>query len=135
MYDDLTSEQKKRIDALLLPTNNGISPLAWLKLLPSQPSPESFLKVVERFEYVKDIGLVVDTSKINSNRLRQLARLGSKYEPYAFRRFDEVRRYSILVAFMLEITQDLIDYAIEIHDRIMMNLQLKGKKHKMRCKK
>lgn len=29
---------------------------------------------------------------------------------------------------MLEITQDLIDYAIEIHDRIMMNLQLKGKK-------
>ncbi|WP_144536395.1 hypothetical protein, partial [Bacillus mobilis] len=78
--DDLTSEQKKRIDALLLPTNNGISPLAWLKQLPSQPSPESFLKVVERFEYVKDIGLVVDTSKINSNRLRQLARLGSKYE-------------------------------------------------------
>ncbi|ADH09928.1 TPA: Tn3 family transposase [Bacillus paranthracis] len=128
LYDDLTSEQKKRIDALLLPTNNGISPLAWLKQLPSQPSPESFLKVVERFEYVKDIGLVVDTSKINSNRLRQLARLGSKYEPYAFRRFDEVRRYSILVAFMLEITQDLIDYAIEIHDRIMMNLQLKGKK-------
>lgn len=39
-----------------------------------------------------------------------------------------MRRYSILVAFMLEITQDLIDYAIEIHDRIMMNLQLKGKK-------
>lgn len=83
---------------------------------------------MERFEYVNGIGLVVDTSKINSNRLRQLARLGSKYEPYAFRRFDEVKRYSILVAFMLEITQDLIDYAIEIHDRIKMSLQLKGKK-------
>lgn len=40
LHDDLTSEQKKKIDALLLPTNNGISPLAWLKKLPSQPSPE-----------------------------------------------------------------------------------------------
>jgi TnpA family transposase len=128
LYDDLTSEQKKKIDAFLLPTKNGISPLAWLKDLPAQPSPESFLKVVERLEYVKDIGLTVDTRKINSNRLRQLARLGSKYEPYAFRRFNEVKRYSILVAFMLETIQDLIDYAIEIHDRIMMSLQLKGKK-------
>ncbi|MCE0555279.1 hypothetical protein LQK80_37150 [Bacillus thuringiensis] len=81
------------------------------------------------------IGLTIDTTKINTNRLRQLARLGSKYEPYAFRRFNEVKRYSMLVSFLLEITQDLIDYAIEIHDRLMMNLQTKGKKNKTKYSK
>ncbi|MDQ7259203.1 Tn3 family transposase, partial [Bacillus thuringiensis] len=128
LHDGLVQEQKDQLDALLLPTINGKSPLAWLKDVPAQPSPESFLKVIDRLQFVQKIGLTIDTTKINTNRLRQLARLGSKYEPYAFRRFNEVKRYSMLVSFLLEITQDLIDYAIEIHDRLMMNLQTKGKK-------
>ncbi|GAA3332575.1 hypothetical protein GCM10020331_093260 [Ectobacillus funiculus] len=85
-------------------------------------------KIVERLERIRDINLSIDTTEIHPNRLRQLAKVGSRYEPYAFRRFDEVKRYSILVAFLLEITQDLIDQAIEVHDRQMMNLQLKGRK-------
>lgn len=128
LYDSLTHEQKYKIDALLMPTENGITPLAWLKEFPGQSSPEAFLKVVKRLERIRAIGLNIDTTEINSNRLRQLAKIGARYEPYAFRRFDDEKRYSILVAFLLETTQDLIDQAIEIHDRQMMNLQLKGRK-------
>jgi len=128
LHDALTKEQKHKIDSLLIPIENGISPLAWLKEFPGHSSPEAFLKIVERLERIRDINLSIDTTEIHPNRLRQLAKVGARYEPYAFRRFDEVKRYSILVAFLLEITQDLIDQAIEVHDRQMMNLQLKGRK-------
>jgi hypothetical protein len=45
-----------------------------------------------------------------------LSRTGARYEPYSFRRFKEDKRYVIL-AYLLNLSQDLIDLAIEIHDR------------------
>ncbi|MED3157621.1 DUF4158 domain-containing protein, partial [Bacillus thuringiensis] len=75
LHDGLVQEQKDQLDALLLPTINGKSPLAWLKDVPAQPSPESFLKVIDRLHFVQKICLTIDTTKINTNRLRQLARL------------------------------------------------------------
>ncbi|PEO58478.1 hypothetical protein COI41_26920 [Bacillus toyonensis] len=109
-----------------MPTENGITPLAWLKEFPGQSFPKAFLKVIKRLERIRDIDLSIDTTDINFTRLRQLAKIGARYEPYGFRRFDDEKRYSILVAFLLENTQNLIDQAIEIHDRQMMNLQLRG---------
>lgn len=83
LYDSLTQEQKHKIDALLMPTENGISPLAWLKEFPGQSSPETFLKVIEQLERIRDTNLSIDTTEINSKRLRQLAKIGARYEPYA----------------------------------------------------
>lgn len=128
LNDALSQVQKQKIEALLIPSENGKTPLAWLKEFPGQSSPDAFLKVMERLERIHDIGLTIDTTEIHPNRLRQLSKIGARYEPYAFRRFDDARRYSILVSFLLELSQDLIDQAIEIHDRQMMTLQLKGRK-------
>lgn len=58
----------------------------------------------------------------------QLARTGARYEPHSFRRFKEDRRYALLIAHLLTLSQDLTDHAIEIHDRQMMVLQSKGRK-------
>ncbi|MGW46846.1 Tn3 family transposase, partial [Listeria monocytogenes] len=62
------------------------------------------------------------------NRLLQLARIGARYEPHSFRRFNEDKRYALLVAHLITLSQDLTDHAIEIHDRQMMVLQAKGRK-------
>ena len=45
-----------------------------------------------------------------------------------YSRFKEDKRYAILVAYLLNLSQDLIDLAIEIHDRQIMILQSKGRK-------
>jgi hypothetical protein len=72
--------------------------------------------------------LNINTKGIHPNRLLQLARIGSRYEPHSFRRFKDNKKYAILVAYLLTLGQDLIDQAIEIHDRQMMILQSKGRK-------
>ncbi len=65
---------------------------------------------------------------IHSNKLLKWARIGSRYEPHSFRRFKEEKRYALLIAHLLTLSQDLTDHAIEIHDRQMMVLQAKGRK-------
>jgi hypothetical protein len=108
--------------------DNGKTPLAWLKEIPGQSSPDAFLKVIERLEYVKKLELSIDNNEIHPNRLIQLSRLGARYEPHSFRRFNETKKFAILVAYLLNLSHDLIDQAIEIHDRQIMILQSKGRK-------
>lgn len=57
-----------------------------------------------------------------------MARIGARYEPHSFRRFNEDKRYALLVAYLITLSQDLTDHSIEIHDRQMMVLQAKGRK-------
>ena len=93
-----------------------------------QSSPEAFLKVIKRLEYIRELKLEINTEQIHPNRLLQLSRIGARYEPHSFRRFKEMKKYAILVAYLVTLSQDLIDQAIEIHDRQMMILQSKGRK-------
>lgn len=119
------SELEKLIDST---TNNNKTKLAWLREIPGHSSPDSFLKVIKRLQFIKDINITADTSLLHPNRLLQLARIGARYEPHSFRRFKEDKRYALLVAHLITLSQDLTDHAIEIHDRQMMVLQAKGRK-------
>lgn len=130
--ESLTLEQKQKLEDIILSvqystTNKTI--LGWLKEPPGFPSPDTFLKVIERLEYIRELKL--DTLKIthlHPNRLNQIKNLGERYEPYAFRNFQENKRYAILAIFLLHLSQDLTDKAFEIHDRQILNLFAKGRK-------
>jgi TnpA family transposase len=125
----LTTSQKGMLEKLIdLTVENRRTKLSWLRELPGQSSPEAFLKVVERLEYLREMDLSIDTSSIHPNRLLQLSRIGARYEPHSFRSFKENKRYAILVAYLAVLSQDLTDQAIEIHDRQIMILQSKGRK-------
>ncbi|WP_113576326.1 Tn3 family transposase [Staphylococcus aureus] len=128
----LTNEQKEKLEEII--TSQHLSEsnktiLGWLKEPPGHPSPETFLKVIERLEYIRGMELeTVQISHLHRNRLLQLSRLGSRYEPYAFRDFQENKRYSILTVYLLHLNQDLTDKAFEIHDRQILSLLSKGRK-------
>lgn len=126
----LSEWQKQKLDTLIEPfVENRKTPLAWLKELPGQSSPDAFLKVIKRLEYLRDLKLPTTLHEVHPNRLLQLSRIGAHYEPHSFRRFKENKKYAILVTyFLMTLSQDLIDQAIEIHDRQMMILQSKGRK-------
>ncbi len=129
LYKPLSQWQKQQLEKLIdTPSNKSKTKLGWLREIPGQSSPDAFLKVIERLEYVRLLNLSIGAEHIHSNRLLQLARLGARYEPHSFRRFNENKRYAILVAHLLTLSQDLIDQAIEIHDRQIMILQSKGRK-------
>lgn len=128
----LTIEQKEKLEEIITsqhPSDSNKTILGWLKEPPGHPSPETFLKVIERLEYIREIELeTVKISHLHRNRLLQLSRLGSRYEPYAFRDFQENKRYSILTVYLLNLTQELTDKAFEIHDRQILSLLSKGRK-------
>lgn len=136
IYSGLTINQKMKLDKLIEPTTDtGKTKLGWLKETTGQFSPEAFLKVIERLDYIRSLQLNIDTKKIHPNRLRQLSRLGARYEPYSFRRFHETKRYTILVVYLLDLSQDLTDRAFEIHDKQILTLQSKGRKQQEELQK
>ncbi|WP_096203138.1 Tn3 family transposase [Bacillus sp. FJAT-45350] len=128
----LTNNQKEKLEEIITsqhPSESNKTILGWLKEPPAHPSPETFLKVIERLEYIRGMELeTVSISHLHRNRMLQLSRLGSRYEPYAFRDFQENKRYSILTVFLLQLTQELTDKAFEIHDRQILSLLSKGRK-------
>lgn len=129
LSSSLTEIQIARLDRVLtaMPESSKTY-LAWLREIPGTSSPDSFLKVIDKLEYIRDLQLQVDTKGIHPNRLRQLSKIGSRYEPHSFRRFNDPKKYAILVAYLLELIQDLTDLAFEIHDRQIMILLSKGRK-------
>nr|WP_311315999.1 Tn3 family transposase [Cytobacillus oceanisediminis] len=129
LTSNLSERHKRELEKLIdLTINNSKTQLAWLREIPGQSSPDSFLKVIKRLKYIKEMNITADTALIHPNRLLQLARIGARYEPHSFRRFKEDKRYALLVAHLITLSQDLTDHAIEIHDRQMMVLQAKGRK-------
>ena len=114
----LTLKQKKALDSLVESSNEMTSAtLTHLKEEPGQGSPQTFLKIIERLEAIRNLGLTLDLKEIHPNRIKQLSRLGSKYELYSFRRFEEPKRYAMLAVFLQDLSERLIDYAVEIHDK------------------
>jgi len=119
----------EKLDAIVSPMpDSSKTYLSWLKEIPGTFSPDSFLKVIEKLEYIRDLKLQVDTSGIHPNRLRQLSKIGARYEPHSFRRFNDPKKYAVLVAYLLDLIQDLTDSAFDIHDRQIMSLLSKGRK-------
>ncbi|HML84491.1 MAG TPA: DUF4158 domain-containing protein, partial [Bacteroidales bacterium] len=122
-------KQKRQLDELLESSGDLLTiTLAQLKEDPGQSSPNTFLNVIDRLEKIRKLNLNIDIREIHPNRLKQLSRLGSKYEPYAFRRFDKNKRYALLTVFLKDLSERLVDFAIEIHDRQINTLFSKGKK-------
>ena len=120
---NISFEQKEKLELLLNSKENNVTKLAWLKEDQGHSTPKAFAEVIERIEYIRSLKLSISLDDLHPNRIKQLARLGSKYEPYAFRRFDEKKRYGILVLYLYELSQVLIDRAVDIHDK-QMNILL-----------
>jgi hypothetical protein len=47
--------------------------------------------VIERLELIRGLHLELNIDGVHLNRIRQLSRLGSKYEPFSLRKFEEKR--------------------------------------------
>ncbi|HLO47315.1 MAG TPA: Tn3 family transposase [Kamptonema sp.] len=121
---NLTQLQKIALDKLLVVApDQKLTELIWLRQPPGQANPRNFLKVVERLEFIRRLALDSGCLKrVHQNRLLQFTKTGAKSTPAHLSRLDELRRYAILVAFLIEWSASLVDYAIEMHDKMMGKL-------------
>lgn len=126
---NITDEQRSKLDNLLQSSEDKFfTQLAWLREIPDSHKPEAFVQVINRLEYIRQLQLNINQGEIHNSRLAQLSRIGEKYEPYAFRKFPINKRYAILAVYLLDLSQELVDQAIEIHDRQMNFLLSKGRR-------
>jgi TnpA family transposase len=130
LTQDLSSEMRSRLDELLeVPPGESRAPLIWLREPPSSPGPKNFHKIVEKLDFVRDLGLPPNPGEgIHNNRLSQLAREGAKTTPQHLRRFDPDHRHATLVAYLSERSAILADEALDMHDRLVGEMLGKGEK-------
>lgn len=115
---NLTKQQKDKLDSLIsLQNKDSKTKLGWLKEDVGNSSPKTFIEVVKRLEFIGELQLNPNIKLLHENKIRQLYRLGSKYEAYSIRRFEAKKRYSILVLYLHELSKNLVNKSIEIHER------------------
>ncbi|EHF6415732.1 Tn3 family transposase [Listeria monocytogenes] len=128
LLDSLTETQIEKLDELFLVyKETKMTKLAWLKDIPGKANPESFMTICKKVETITVLELgTINVSHIHRNRFLQLARLGDNYDAYDFSRFEFEKKYSLLIAFLVDHHQYLIDLLIEINDRILAGIKRKG---------
>ena len=117
----LSDGQILGLDSLLATARDAArSPLVWLRQPPGSPSPDNFLKVVEKLRFVRSLGLSAEAARaVHHNRLSRLAAEGARMTPQNLSTLEAGRRRATLVAYLLERSASLTDEALEMHDRIV----------------
>lgn len=130
LTEGLTDVQRSQLRALLtVVTPARQTLLTWLRQPPGVVSPASFLKIVERLRWIRELGLDPQVlSRIHHNRLQQLRREGERMTAQRLNQFDDERRDATLVAFLLATEEELIDQALDMHDKLLGQQFKKGER-------
>ncbi len=108
---ELTPTQMQALDNLLLREQGKRgSSLAWLKEPAVKASPPAIKMLITKLETVRQLQVSsIDLSALNRNRVRVLAHLGEKYHRDALLRFSEQKRAALLVCYLQDLQQELLD--------------------------
>ena len=114
---NITDAQRVKIAELLETSGlTSITPLAWLRDTNGGSTVEEMLDTIKKLEKIKEININVDLQVIPYYKIESYEKLGRRYEPFSFRRFDDAKRYAILAVYLQDLKQTLIDRVITIND-------------------
>jgi len=115
----LTPEQITKLDAMLQPKENtAMSVLAWSRQPPGAPGNRALVRIVDQLTCLRSVGLdPACAEKVHPERLRKLAREGSRFTAQHLRALSRLRRHATLVATVLDTTTRLIDDGVSLFDR------------------
>ncbi len=113
----INNKQRDQLEELLsVNSDKKTTVLAWLRDDNGKSSPEELLATTNKIKKIKEINLTIDLKGIPYKKIEFFIRIGKRYEPFSFRRFETDKRYAILALFLLDLHQVLIDKIITIHD-------------------
>lgn len=129
----LTPDRITLLDQLLIPdSDKGRTPLSWLRQHAMTNTPAALLDALDKFTLLQQWGVDQwDTSVLNPNRQKFLARLGRKYTGQALRRMGPERRYPIVCSFLKQTLVDLTDESIDIFDVCIASRHKKARKARL----
>lgn len=131
MINTLSETHKEALQNLLVVTDDkgGQTPLFWLRITSPKPSANGMYHLLERIAFINDIQLSVKPDNVHPARLRQLAQRGQRYRSQALANLvNSQERYALLIAYLHEHYQSLIDQLVDMFDRWLGDLMRKGRK-------
>ena len=115
----LSAVQMDALDALLRP-KEGTAPsvLAWARQPPGAPGHRALARIVNQLTCLREINLQPGMADgVHPERMRKLAREGSRFTAQHLRSLSPLRRRATLVATVLDTTTRLTDDGVGLFDR------------------
>jgi len=121
LHHILTNNCQEFLDRLLLVDEvKGKTLLTWLRQRAVSHSPDEICLTLEKIAFLESANVPEwDLSVLNANRLKFLNRLGKTSTNQALQRSVPEKRYPILIAFMHQALEELIDEAIDLFDQAL----------------
>jgi TnpA family transposase len=127
LQSQLGQTTREFLDSLLV-SESGHSRLPWLQHTPSSNTTAAILKTLDKLTFLHE-HKVADWSlnSLNPNRLKWLAKKGSRASTQGLRDLKEQARYPILMAFLQEALYTFTDAVIEMVDARLWELYNEAK--------
>jgi TnpA family transposase len=115
----LTQELRASLDQILVPDATiKRTPLVWLRQGAVSFSPTAIVGEIEKLSYVRALGVEHwDLGALTPNRRKFLSQVGKKSTNQALQRTPPERRYPILIAFLRQVAEELVDESMDLFDR------------------
>ncbi|WP_057460922.1 Tn3 family transposase [Pseudovibrio sp. POLY-S9] len=126
----LESRMRRRLNDLLGPAANGWqSVFLWLRSFEVGKNTADMNRLLERVEFLKEIGLSPDVlDGIPPHRVKILRRQGERYFTADLQDISSNRRLAILATCVVEWAASIADTVVETHDRIVSKTWREAKK-------
>lgn len=120
----ITPEQKKRLDALLVPPESGRqSPMDRLRSGPTRQSTAELARALQRFDEVRQLAAGLPrTDRLPKTRILALARFAGAAKAQAVARLPDERRAATLLAFIRALEASAQDDALDLFERLVTRL-------------
>jgi hypothetical protein len=110
LFNQLPTEIKHAIDKLLLPQDGGQRSLFYLlKEYPPSATISSIQSYLERYRLFDETGIDAIRVSLAPTFIDYLNRLTRRYNAKEIKRFNEQKRYALMVCFLLETRKVLLD--------------------------
>lgn len=121
----LLSESSKTFLERLLEVDTTLNktPLAWLQRTPTSHNLGQIVTTLDKIAFLQRQGVMDwDLNEIPPNRVKFLAKIGSRATNQYLKRSIEIRRYPILLSFAKQALYDFTDDLIEMFDQRLLEL-------------
>lgn len=124
LYQRLSPELRQAIDQLLtVPEGEQSSAFAQLKESPPAATISTLRAYLSRYRTVAETGIAAfDPHMLEPAFLDYLFKLAGRYSASDLKRFNETKRYALMICFLLETGKMLLDHLVKMHDQYVMEM-------------
>jgi TnpA family transposase len=123
VYHRLSPSLRQAIDQLLtVPEGAQRSYFAQLKEYPPAATITSLRTYLQRYRAVAETGIDEFEVQMEPAFLAYLFKLARRYSTTDLKRFNETKRYALMIGFLLETRQMLLDHLVKMHDQYIMEM-------------